>query len=417
LFVIDPATWVHQAEVQKTYLLQSLAALKESLGGNLTLRVGDPRAVIVALAQEIEAESVHLAASYTPLAMKRQEDVIDGLAEVDVTADVVGSPYAVAPGRVRKDDDTPYRVYTPFYRSWLAHGWRAPVGKPRKPTWMNVASDKPPSTPVTDVQLPYAGEQAATKRWSTFREQTLSDYAQTRDRTDIDGTSRMSVHLRFGEVHPRSLLADLGEDKSHEVFRRELAWREFYADVLFHQPQSADQYLRSEFAHMSYDSGALADERLAAWQQGQTGYPMVDAAMRQLLLTGWMHNRARMIVASFLVKDLHLEWQQGAEWFMRHLVDGDEASNAHGWQWTAGSGTDAAPYFRIFNPVTQGVKFDPDGNYVHQFVPELRHLGGKAAHEPWRSSDGYAHGYVERIVDHAEERVESLERYEAIKGR
>jgi deoxyribodipyrimidine photo-lyase len=225
----------------------------------------------------------------------------------------------------------------------------------------------------------------------------------------------MSVHLRFGEVHPRSLLVDLGEDKSHEVFRRELAWREFYADVLFHQPESADQYLRHEFAHMSYDHGEGADERLAAWQQGKTGYPMVDAAMRQLLRTGWMHNRARMVVASFLVKDLHLEWQQGADWFMRHLVDGDLASNAHGWQWTAGSGTDAAPYFRVFNPVTQGLKFDPEGNYVREFIPELRHLAGKAAHEPWRSANGYAHSYVERIVDHAAERAESLERYEAIK--
>jgi len=403
--------------VQKAYLLQSLAALKESLDGNLTVRVGDPREVIVQLAQEIEAESVHLAASYTPVAAKRQEDVIDALAEVGAQPDVVGSPYAVAPGRVRKHDDTPYRVYTPFYRSWLAHGWRAPVGKPRKPNWISVSSEEPPSIPATDVELPRAGERAAMKRWSTFREQTLADYAQTRDRTGIDGTSRMSVHLRFGEVHPRSLLAELGEEKSHEVFRRELAWREFYADVLFHQPDSANQYLRREFAHMTYDRGARAKKRLAAWQQGQTGYPMVDAAMRQLLQTGWMHNRARMIVASFLVKDLHLEWQQGAEWFMQHLVDGDQASNAHGWQWTAGSGTDAAPYFRIFNPVTQGLKFDPDGNYVRQFIPELRHLAGKSVHEPWRGADGYTHGYPERIVDHAEERIQSLERYEAIKGR
>jgi deoxyribodipyrimidine photo-lyase len=166
---------------------------------------------------------------------------------------------------------------------------------------------------------------------------------------------------------------------------------------------------------MRYDKGELADQRLAAWQQGKTGYPMVDAGMRQLLATGWMHNRVRMIVASFLVKDLHLEWQQGAEWFERNLTDFDPASNSHGWQWTAGSGTDASPYYRVFNPILQGYKFDPDGDYVRKYIPELAHITDKSIHEPWLLVDGLAHGYPSPIVDHSVERDESLARLEEIK--
>jgi deoxyribodipyrimidine photo-lyase len=264
--------------------------------------------------------------------------------------------------------------------------------------------------------LPPAGEAAALVRWHDFRDSTLDDYADDRNRPDIDGSSRLSVHLKYGEIHPRTLLAELADSKAHEVFRKELAWREFYADVLHHAPETAREYLRPEFARMTYDSGPDADARLDAWQQGQTGYPIVDAGMRQLLRDGWMHNRVRMIVASFLVKDLHLEWQVGARWFMRHLVDGDIASNSHGWQWTAGCGTDASPYFRIFNPITQGLRFDPQGDYVRRYVPELQHLSGASAHEPWVAAGGYAEGYPERIVDHAEERVDSLDRYELGKG-
>ena len=170
------------------------------------------------------------------------------------------------------------------------------------------------------------------------------------------------------------------------------------------------------FSNMRYDTGELAETRLAAWQSGKTGYPMVDAGMRQLLADGWVHNRVRMIVASFLVKDLHLEWQQGAAWFERHLSDFDPASNAHGWQWTAGTGTDASPYYRVFNPVMQGLKFDPKGDYVRKYVPELRHLEGASAHEPWSVADGHALGYAERIVDHSIERQDSLVRLEELKA-
>ncbi len=182
--------------------------------------------------------------------------------------------------------------------------------------------------------------------------------------------------------------------------------------MLWHRPETAWEYLRPEFAGMRYERPGEAFE---AWQQGRTGFPYVDAGLRQLLATGWMHNRLRMVTASFLVKDLHVEWQHGARHFLDHLVDGDLASNNHGWQWTAGCGTDAAPYFRVFNPVTQGQRFDPRGEYVRRWVPELRHLEGKAAHTPWDAEDGYRDGYPERVVDHAAERQESLDRYAEIR--
>jgi deoxyribodipyrimidine photo-lyase len=225
----------------------------------------------------------------------------------------------------------------------------------------------------------------------------------------------MSVHLKWGEIHPRTMLADLRgrTSKGAATYRKELAWREFYADVLFQQPETARDYLRTEFKRMEYDE---PDGVLDAWKEGRTGFPIVDAGMRQLRATGWVHNRVRMIVASFLVKDLHLEWQHGARHFMQWLVDGDLASNQHGWQWTAGCGTDAAPYFRVFNPVTQGRKFDPDGAYVKRWVPELADVDPRDVHDPASSPDGVPDGYPEPIVDHKEERAEALARYDKVKA-
>ena len=203
-----------------------------------------------------------------------------------------------------------------------------------------------------------------------------------------------------------TLLAELaGESgKGAHTYESELAWREFYADVLWHHPRTAWEDLRPEMSAMRYDE---PQDAIEAWKAGRTGYPIVDAGMRQLLAEGWMHNRVRMIAGSFLTKDLHVWWPLGARHFMEHLIDGDIASNTHGWQWVAGTGTDASPYFRVFNPVTQGLRFDPDGDYVRRWVPELAHVPGAAAHEPWDVADGYDHGYPARIVDHAAERIEA----------
>jgi deoxyribodipyrimidine photo-lyase len=269
------------------------------------------------------------------------------------------------------------------------------------------------------VELPAAGEEAALARWREFADRDLARYADRRDRPDLAGTSQLSVYLKYGAVHPRTLLADLGRSgggAGPTAFRTELAWREFYADVLFGTPASAQEPLRPDIGRIRVDAGADADKRFAAWAAGRTGFPIVDTGMRQLREQAWVHNRVRMIVASFLVKDLHVTWQRGARHFMAHLRDGDPASNNHGWQWVAGTGTDAAPYFRIFNPIAQGRRFDPAGDYVRRFVPELRGVPDGAVHEPWTLPGGLPAGYPARIVDHGAERVEALARYAEVSG-
>jgi deoxyribodipyrimidine photo-lyase len=411
VFVFDPVLWDAACDTRRAYLVASLASLNESLGGNLVLRTGDPSKVIPELVKEVNADCVHIAADFGPYGSVRDANVEKGL---NVPLVRTGSPYAVAPGRVVKSDDTPYRVFTPFYKAWATHGWRAPATG-SLPIFAKAPSDPMPKV-TSPVPLPTAGEDAAWKRWKQFKKNALAQYDEARNRPDLDGTSMLSHHLKYGEIHPRSLLAELKPE--HIVFIKEICWREFYADILFHNPTSSSRSLDARYdSIMPWASGAEAEKLLDAWCQGRTGYPIVDAGMRQLTTTGWMHNRVRMIVASFLVKDLHIPWQRGAKFFMQHLRDGDIASNSHGWQWTAGCGTDASPFYRVFNPISQGIKFDPDGNYVRHYVPELAHLTGASIHEPWETLGGYDEGYPERIVNHKAEREVALADFASIKGR
>ncbi|MGX7825491.1 cryptochrome/photolyase family protein [Actinokineospora sp. 24-640] len=404
LFVLDDALRGPSGAPRLAFLYRCLRALDEQLGGRLVVLHGDPVDVVPRLAKEIGAGSVHVSADTGPYGRKRDAAVEKALSGVEFVR--TGSPYAVAPGRVHKADGEPFKVFTPFSRAWLEHGWRAPADTSASTLdWMTGDGVPIPDDPALDADLPPAGEAAALAAWEVFRDERLPDYARDRDRPGVNGTSRLSVYLRWGCVHPRTLLADLGP--ADTVYRTELAWREFYADVLWHRPETARENYNPRFDRFEYDS---ADDRFDAWRRGRTGYPIVDAGMRQLLAEGWMHNRVRMITASFLVKDLHVPWWLGARHFMACLVDGDLASNQHGWQWTAGSGTDAAPYFRVFNPTTQGEKFDPEGDYIRRYVPELRSLHGKAAHHPRDVP-----GYPAPIVDHAEERLVALERYGAIR--
>jgi deoxyribodipyrimidine photo-lyase len=286
-------------------------------------------------------------------------------------------------------------------------------------TWAHdVPTHRWPEEPPTDADLPPVGEEAAAERWAGFKHDGLDRYRDGRDLPAGEHTSRLSSYLKWGHIHPRTLLADLDSGRpGHRVFRTELGWREFYADVLFHEPRSARHSLVANMAGMKVDGGKRAKERFEAWAAGRTGYPIVDAGMRQLLGEGWMHNRVRMIVASFLVKDLHIDWTWGARHFLRHLVDGDLASNNHGWQWVAGTGTDAAPYYRVFNPTLQGARFDPHGAYVRRWVPELTSVPDKYVHEPWKAPNLPldASGYPTPIVDHAAERDEALARYQAVR--
>ena len=414
LFVLDDALLAPSGIARTAFLLRSLGALDADLrrhDARLVLRRGRPEEVVPAVAAEVGASAVHVSADFGPYGTARDERVD---AALDVPLVATGSPYAVAPGRVTTKAGGPFQVFGPFYRAWAAHGWRAPADSdPAAVSWASADSDDLPEEPATDLRLPEAGERAAHTAWEEFHAR-VRDYADERDRVDLDGTSRLSAYLKLGALHPRTILADLGHDKGSDSFRRELAWREFYAAVLHARPESAREYLHPQLKAMPYATGRALETRLGAWARGETGYPIVDAGMRQLLTEGWLPNRVRMIVASFLVKDLHVEWTHGARHFMRHLVDGDLASNQHNWQWVAGCGTDAAPFFRIFNPVTQGRKFDPSGDYVRRWVPELADVDGAKVHEPWRLPDAPA-AYPAPIVDHATERAASLEAYEALR--
>jgi deoxyribodipyrimidine photo-lyase len=406
LFVLDPAIWATAGAARRAWLAANVLALAERIP--LTVRHGDPREVVPRVAA---GRRVHVTAETTPYG-RRRDATVGELVELVAT----GSPYAVGPGLVRNGSGEPYQVFSAFARGWREHGWSAPAGAPRSPA-IEAADSDPEALDLlrravdeAPVDLPGAGEDAAWRRWRSFRDGGLRAYPDERNRPDHDGTSRLSPYLHLGVLHPRSLLAEVD---ARSTYANELAWREFYADVLWHSPGSAWRDLKPALAAMTYDEpGAGVD----AWREGRTGYPMVDAGMRQMASIGWMHNRVRMITASFLTKDLHVYWTLGARHFMDLLIDGDVASNNHGWQWVAGTGTDPSPYFRVFNPVTQGLKFDPQGDYVRRWVPELAHLPGRAAHEPWKADVGYERGYPQRIVDHAVERREALDRYEAARG-
>ena len=413
VFILDKQQIAEAGEKLLAYMGQSLRALDESLGNRLHIIEGDQVAVLNELIEMYGVSEVHISAE--PERYGAERDARVEAAGIKLVR--TGSSYAVYPGRVVKPSDgTPYKVYTPFYKAWCAHGWRAPAPTPKEikaPTPPDKYRAFPDFVMPDGVNVIAAGEAAALKRFKEFTKNGLDSYDENRNFANIDGTSKMSTYLKFGEIHPRTLLANLGESKARDTFRKEIAWREFYADVLFNNPHTDTDYYVPKFKEMRYDKPG---KQFIAWCEGKTGYPFVDAAMRQLQLEGWMHNRTRMVVASFLVKDLHLEWQLGERFFADHLVDYDVASNAHGWQWTAGTGTDASPYYRVFNPIEQGRRFDVEGDYIRKYVPELAHLSAAEIHEPWLFLDGYSHGYPERIVDHAVERIESLERLKEIKA-
>jgi deoxyribodipyrimidine photo-lyase len=398
-YVLDSRLKASAGPRRLQYLYDSLRELRDGLDGRLLVVQGRPETRIPAIAKQIEATSVHMTEDFSPFGQRRDDAVRDALGDVPLEAS--GSPYLVSPGRVTKGDGSPYKVFTPFYSAWREHGWRKPARTDAKSaTWIDPGDvDGGIDIPAGDAELDHpAGEAAARRGWKDFVGKSLSDYSSERDRPDHDGTSRMSAHLKFGTIHPRTMATDLGSGQGAQAYLRELAFRDFYAGVLYSWPRSAWWNWNKAFDRIDVDEDAEAKKRFEAWKAGKTGFPIVDAGMRQLAETGYMHNRVRMITASFLVKDLHLPWQWGARWFLEQLTDGDMASNQHGWQWAAGCGTDAAPYFRVFNPTTQGKKFDPDGAYVQRWVPEF---GGE--------------DYPEPIVDHAAERAEALRRYEAVR--
>lgn len=437
LFVIDPVLEAASGPVRLEWLRRSLSELNEQLAGRLIILRGNPREVVLRVARELAVDGVFVSRDFGNYGHQRDLAVASSLAAHSIAFTEIGSPYAVDPGSVVKDDGSRYRVYTPFYKAWLAHGYPRPTDyDPSSVPWVDLRADASLKAALsqqlgqltklmTDVDLPQVGEQAALDRWQWFREGPLAEYGDDRNRPDLDATSNLSAYLRWGQVHPRTLLADLAPHlelattKGPEVFRKEIAWREFYADVLTANPSSIRKSLDRRYdTDLHINWGPSAEENFTSWCEGRTGYPFVDAGMRQLRATGWMHNRVRMVTASFFVKGLHLPWQRGAAEFMYWLRDGDSASNQHGWQWVAGCGTDAAPFYRIFNPVLQGLKFDPEGDYVRRWIPELRGLAGAGVHEPWKTVgtlEGESiSGYPSPIIDHLAERGEALARFAAL---
>lgn len=410
LFVIDPHLWVDSP--RRTQLVAHLGALDTALqqrGGRLTVARGMPAKSVLEHAGT-EAP-VYWNDDYSPYAMKRDRAVEYALGD---RARRFSGNAVHAPGTVLTATETPYKVFTPFYRKWMATEW-APVPPAGK---ASITSD--PGVGIPDAKatpLMEGGAVAAHQRLQEF-DAHVDDYPELRNRPDLDATSHLSADLKFGTVSPREVITAIGTaTKGREAFVRQIAWRDFYMHLLFHFPHTTKAPMRPEYRDLWWRND---DDSFEAWKNGATGYPIIDAGMRQLINEGWMHNRVRMLTASFLVKDLLIDWRWGERHFMKLLVDGDVAQNVGNWQWVAGTGADAAPYFRIFNPVTQGKKFDPDGDYVRRYVPELEGLGSAHIHDPWNAGPlelaaaGIELGttYPDPIVDHAEARDEALAMYE-----
>jgi deoxyribodipyrimidine photo-lyase len=416
----------------KWWLHQSLEALQKSLGGTLAIRKGTASECLRAVVKETGATRVHWNRRYEPAAIERDTAIKTALRQEGVEVHTFNSALLWEPWQVQKiSADGPFRVFTAFYRRCLALGMppkltRAPKFKARgarsvKLSSLGLESKIDWAAGIRAAWQPgEAGAIAQLKRMLAGR---VEKYREDRDRPDRDGTSRLSPHLHFGEIGPRQVwhaIQSRYRGRNAEPFLRQLVWREFAHHLLYHFPQTATEPLRPEFARFPWRSDA---KMLRAWQRGCTGYPIVDAGMRELWSTGWMHNRVRMIVASFLVKHLRVHWEEGAHWFWDTLVDADLANNSLGWQWSAGCGADAAPYFRIFNPVLQGEKFDPDGAYVRRWVPELANLPNRWIHEPWNMPAAerkrirlqLGRTYPKPMVDHATARQEALEAFRSLK--
>jgi deoxyribodipyrimidine photo-lyase len=425
--------------------LRSLAAALESLGGRLLVLEGDPVVVVPALARQTAADAVWCSLEHTPYARRRDHAVERALRADGRALHALPGLYLSDFDDLRTTEGNPFRVYSPFARTAKAAAWDDPLPAPAR---VPVPDDLPSSGPAgpevggpggfdlegaVEITPPDPGVALERLRW--FVANRVDGYGRGRNQMAADGTSRLSPYLRFGLLSPRQVAAAVaggrgaGRGAEHprragdrETFVNELLWRDFYTYVLHHRPESAWEHMRPEFARFRFEDDP---EGLAAWRDGRTGYPLVDAGMRQLTGQGWVHNRARMVVASFLTKHLLVDWREGARFFLQHLVDGDLPANNGGWQWVAGTGTDAAPYYRIFNPVTQAEKFDPDGDYIRRWVPELAKLPAPAVFAPWRAApaDLEAAGlrlgadYPHPIVDHADARRRALTRFQEASAR
>lgn len=441
----EEGAWAPGA-ASRWWLHQSLAGLQDALkaaGSQLVIRRGRSSSALLELARETQAGAVFWNRRYEPDIVKRDDSVANELRAEGLEIGVSEAGLLTDPILVKNKSGKPFQVFTPFWKSCLAT-LDPPATLPSPRSLMAVSNDIP-SPKLSELGLEprinwtegiaaawRPGEAGAREALKKFCVTELSNYRFSRDRPDTAGTSRLSPHLHFGEITARqvwhalrrrygSQSAGTNAWKSSQ-FVAELGWREFAYHLLCHYPDTPTRPLRPQFEEFPWRQ---SPDFLRAWQLGRTGYPIVDAGMRQLWATGWMHNRVRMIVASFLVKDLLIPWQEGARWFWDTLVDADLASNTLGWQWTAGCGADAAPFFRIFNPVSQGEKFDPAGDYVSRWVPELRGLTPEWIHQPWQAPAELlrqarielGRDYPMPVVEHATARSHALDAFEKLQTR
>jgi deoxyribodipyrimidine photo-lyase len=419
----------HASGARTQFLLECLDDLDSALaqrGSGLVVRHGPPERELAELARATGATELHFSADVTPFARARGRAVSDALADSGVELHAHPGLYAAdAPGDVRTKAGRPQTVFSPFHRAWLAAPRRDVLGAPRKlpPLPAGLVKGRLPSLAGLGleqaVEAPAAGgERAGRARMRAFLAGPVADYADDHDALGRDNTSRLSPYLRFGCVSPRQLEDALPHGAGPEAFRRQLCWRDFYAQLLLHHPANARREFRERYrGAIDWDDD---HEGFAAWCDGRTGYPLVDAGMRQLRREGWMHNRARLVVGSFLTKDLGIDWRRGERWFMELLLDGDEANNNGNWQWIGSVGVDPQPvYRRIYNPARQQERHDPDGTYVRRYVPELGDVPDRYLAEPWtmppeaQRAAGCVIGvdYPAPIVDHRAARERALARY------
>ncbi|MDO8964054.1 MAG: deoxyribodipyrimidine photo-lyase [Coriobacteriia bacterium] len=433
VFVDDPVRSARRTRgAGAMWLRRSLDALDASLqtrGSRLIRRTGAAPEVLAALAREIGADTVFRSRRRWPEHLATDSTMDAALAEAGVRVVTRDVELLHDPAEVTSAAGTPYTVFSPFARTAREHLHLgglggAPASIPAPESWPESHVPAPDLRPGDDDQLDAGGwepgEAGARDRLDRFLADALADYADERDVPGRRGTSMLSPHLRHGEISAARVWTAAEEAGCAEPFLRQLLWREFAYNLLEAFPHTVERPLRDGFSTFPWSRD---DEGLASWQRGETGFPMVDAGMRELAATGWMHNRSRMVTASFLVKDLLLPWQSGAAWFAQGLFDADTANNTFGWQWVAGSGADAAPYVRVFNPATQGTRFDADGSYVRRWLPELAAVPDRWIHHPWEApADVLARAgvtigceYPAPIIDHAEARRRALAVFAALK--
>lgn len=432
VFIWSPGGKWSPGAASRSWLHHSLDAFSKDCrerGLCFVLKMGAPLKVLKKMIGETGADAVYWNRRYEPAGIAEDARALANLKKEGVEVETFRGNVLFEPWEIKNKEGRPYQVFTPFWKACLKENAIAsPLPKITK------AKQKPPKCSSVKLEdlglLPAAnwdekfydgwkpGEPAARKRLLDFLAGKILDYKKNRDYPGIEGVSKLSPHLHFGEISPRIIWEETrkrysGKEEGPRCYLSEIGWREFAHHLLFHFPKTTDQPLQKKFTNFSWRK---SQKELKAWQHGLTGYPIVDAGMRQLWKTGWMHNRVRMIVGSFLVKDLLITWKEGAKWFWDTLVDADLANNTLGWQWVGGCGADAAPYFRIFNPAKQGEKFDPKGNYVRKWVPELKNISDKWIHRPWEAPEDVLKGidYPGPIVDHHEARERALEAFKKL---